>query len=122
MDSFVVKFKLSYFQISFVIAETQKCMRVDFFGILFLIAAGHLECIQLLIRHGADVNLPDVKAQPPLMMAVKNKHFECVRALLDAGANPNGDERSLCSPLYVAAMDGFTDALMASAMQLMFNI
>lgn len=74
--------------------------------------AGHLDCVRLLVRHGADVNLPDVKAQPPLMMAVKNHHIDCVRELLNNGANPNGDERSLCSPLYIAAMDGFTDALM----------
>jgi ankyrin repeat protein len=55
------------------------------------------------------------------MMAVKNRHFECVRALLNAGANPNGDERSLCSPLYIASMDGFTDAIVASITLLLRN-
>lgn len=78
-------------------------------------SAGHSECVRLLVSHGADVNLPDVKAQPPLMMAVKNRHIVCVRELLIAGANPNGDDRSLCSPLYIAAMDGFTDAILVVA-------
>ena len=76
-----------------------------------LSAAGHVECVRLLVHHGADVNLPDVKAQSPLMMAVKNRHIACVRELLLNGSNPNGDQNSLCSPLYIAAMDGFTEAL-----------
>jgi len=45
------------------------------------------------------------------MMAVKNQHFNCVHALLVAGANPNGDARSLCSPLYIAAMNGYVEIL-----------
>jgi len=44
-------------------------------------------------------------------MAVKNQHIQCVRALLVAGANANGDARSLCSPLYIAAMNGYKDIL-----------
>jgi len=67
--------------------------------------------MKLLLEHGADVNVPDIKAQTPLTMAVKNRHLNCVHALLVAGANPNGDARSLCSPLYIAAMDGFKDIL-----------
>lgn len=65
----------------------------------------------MLVHYGADVNVPDIKAQTPLMMAVKNQHFNCVHALLVAGANPNGDARSLCSPLYIAAMNGYVEIL-----------
>ena len=67
--------------------------------------------MELLVQYGADVNVPDIKAQTPLTMAVKNQHIRCVRALLVAGANPNGDARSLCSPLYIAAMNGYKDIL-----------
>ena len=67
--------------------------------------------MKLLLQDGADVNVPDIKAQTPLTMAVKNRHINCVHALLVAGANPNGDARSLCSPLYIAAMNGFKEIL-----------
>ena len=67
--------------------------------------------MELLIQHGADVNVPDIKAQTPLMMAVKNQHIKCVHTLLVAGANPNGDARSLCSPVYIAAMNGYKNIL-----------
>jgi len=67
--------------------------------------------LELLVHYGADVNVPDIKAQTPLTMAVKNRHIKCVLALLLAGANPNGDARSLCSPMYIAAMNGCKDIL-----------
>ena len=79
------------------------------FVLLFL--GGHVDCLELLLQHGANVNVPDIKAQTPLTMAVKNQHINCVHALLVVGANPNGDARSLCSPLYIAAMNGFKDIL-----------
>jgi len=76
-----------------------------------VILEGYIDCLELLLQHGADVNVPDIKAQTPLTMAVKNQHIKCVHALLVAGANPNGDARSLCSPLYIAAMNGYKDIL-----------
>jgi len=76
-----------------------------------LISGGYVDCLELLVHYGADVNVPDIKAQTPLTMAVKNRHIKCVLALLLAGANPNGDARSLCSPMYIAAMNGCKDIL-----------
>jgi len=67
--------------------------------------------LELLFHYGADVNVPDIKAQTPLTMAVKNQHINCVHTLLVAGANPNGDARSLCSPIYIAAMNGYKDIM-----------
>jgi len=81
---------------------------LDLYGV---ISGGHFDCLEFLLQHGADVNVPDIKAQTPLTMAVKNRHIKCVHRLLVAGANPNGDARSLCSPLYIAAMNGFKDIL-----------
>ncbi len=46
------------------------------------------------------------QAQTSLFVAVKNRHLRCVQLLLHYGANPNGDLSCLCTPLYVAAMDG----------------
>jgi len=75
--------------------------------VYIIILGGFVDCLEMLICHGADLDVPDIKAQTPLMMAVKNQHINCVSALLLAGANPNGDARSLCSPVYIAAMNGY---------------
>ncbi|KAI8500767.1 Ankyrin Repeat [Branchiostoma belcheri] len=69
-------------------------------------AQGHQEVIRLLVRNKAKLNFPDVKAQTPVLLAVKGRHVGCVRILLEAGANPNGWQNSLCTPLYQAALDG----------------
>ena len=72
---------------------------------------GHAECVEYLIKTGANVDLIDMKAQTPLFVAIKNKHLRCACVLLQAGANPNGDCASLCTPLYIAAMEGFLDGV-----------
>ncbi len=74
-------------------------------------SVGEARCVDILIQSGADVNLSDIKAQTALVVAVKKKRVECVKQLLDAGADPDGDTQNLCSPLYVAAMEGFFEAL-----------
>lgn len=75
------------------------------------IGRGHIECASFLIQNGADVDLPDFKAQTPLFIAVKNHDVEAVQLLLEAGANPNGDSNNLSSPLYTAARDGFVEGI-----------
>ena len=81
---------------------------------LFFFSAGHSDVVQYLVLQGADVDLVDVKCQTSLYMAVKHKHLECIKILLRAGANPNGDLMSLCTPLYIAAMDGYFDGVVVS--------
>jgi hypothetical protein len=54
---------------------------------LFLAAeAGHLDCIDLLIAAGADVNRADVHGFSPLYAACFHGHEQCVRFLLNHGA------------------------------------
>lgn len=83
---------------------------VELFCLCF-VSAGHSECVRHLLWHGASVDIADIKAQTPLFVAIKNRHIDCVRALLEAGANPDGNQSSLCSPAYIAAMDGFADGI-----------
>ena len=59
------------------------------------IAAGNVEAIKCLVKHGAEVDLTDVKAQTPLFVAIVNQHWESARALLEAGADPNGSDRNM---------------------------
>ena len=72
-----------------------------------LFTAGRVECVTLLLQEGAELDTPDVKAQTPLYVAVKNHHVDCVDLLLAAGACPDGHPATMACPLYLAAMDGF---------------
>uniref|UniRef100_F6WTX7 Ankyrin repeat and SOCS box protein 12 n=1 Tax=Monodelphis domestica TaxID=13616 RepID=F6WTX7_MONDO len=67
---------------------------------------GHLNCLEVLLAHGAEVDSLDVKAQTPLFTAVSHGHLDCVRVLLDAGASPGGSIYNNSSPVLTAARDG----------------
>lgn len=45
--------------------------------------------IDVLIRHGADVNTMDERGVSPLFMAIFSQDYELCRALIEAGANTN---------------------------------
>ncbi|XP_027864252.1 ankyrin repeat and SOCS box protein 12a isoform X2 [Xiphophorus couchianus] len=74
-------------------------------------ALGRLRCLELLLGHGAEIDVLDVKAQTPLFTAVSGKHLDCVAALLKAGADPNGSQYNNCSPVLTAAREGDVDIL-----------
>lgn len=70
------------------------------------VSKGHLNCLQVLLAHGALVDCIDVKAQTPLFTAVRGKYLECVLTLLRAGADPDGSPSNNCSPVLTAAQEG----------------
>ncbi|KAM4733182.1 ankyrin repeat and SOCS box protein 12-like [Anableps anableps] len=74
-------------------------------------ALGHPRCLELLLEHGAEIDILDVKAQTPLFTAVSGKHLDCVVTLLKAGADPNGSQYNNCSPVLTAAREGDVDIL-----------
>ena len=59
----------------------------------------------LLLEHGADPNVSDVKGSTPLMMAASCEDTRAVDLLLRAGANPNA----------TTPADGFTALWMCTA-------
>lgn len=65
-------------------------------------AADHNKMIQLLIAHGADVNLRGITGTTPLFWAVMRGQKDDVKFLLDHGADPNlansfGDTPLICA-------------------------
>ena len=72
-----------------------------------MLPAGHLPCVEALLKAGASVDCLDVKAQTPLFVAMVNQHWSVARALLQAGADPNGSTANLCSPLSIMCQRGF---------------
>jgi len=66
---------------------------------------GNAEVAKLLIKRGADVNLPVSWQRTPLYAANKGGHAEIVKLLLDNGADPNQLAKAQ-TPLHVAAENG----------------
>jgi ankyrin repeat protein len=59
-----------------------------------LIAAagnGHGQCVQLLLQHGAEVNISNSRGQTALLAASQSLFMYVVEILLDAGAKPSMD-------------------------------
>jgi ankyrin repeat protein len=52
-------------------------------------AEGHLDCVQLLLEHGADIEAVTKDGWPPLHMAARWDRVELVKFLLEEGADPN---------------------------------
>ena len=52
-------------------------------------AQGLTECVNMLMRMGADVNRRDVNGFTALTLATLNNHITCVESLITAGADVN---------------------------------
>ena len=73
--------------------------------------AGHLRVVQLLLRHGVDVDVQDDENRTPLRVASQSGHCDVVQYLIDHGANVNlkGDGQN--TPLNWAAYGGHVDVV-----------
>ena len=59
---------------------------------------GHLDCLNILIKHGANPDIPNIKMQYPLHFAAFKEHPDAVEALLVGGANPRVLDRKGRTP------------------------
>ncbi|KAL5471322.1 hypothetical protein EMCRGX_G029423 [Ephydatia muelleri] len=66
------------------------------------LVAGHMECVQVLLDQGADVNMQSEDGTTALMMASQAGHMECVQVLLDKGADVNMQRESGDTALHLA--------------------
>lgn len=71
---------------------------------------GHLDCIKVLLEHGADIHSADIEDETALTLAAAWGHTDCVRYLLEQGANVN-DCAVDGTPLIYAAQRGNEDCV-----------
>ena len=67
---------------------------------------GFVQCVELLLDKGADVNVTNIYGYTPLIYAAKKGSRECVKLLLDKGADVNVGDNHWYTPLIYAAKKG----------------
>ncbi len=67
---------------------------------------GKTDCIELLIRHGGNVDAASADEKTPLHVAVANDNPDCVEMLVRHGANINAAAVKMVTPLHVAVTNG----------------
>ena len=77
-------------------------------GLILASSAGHVDCVNVLIDHGAQVNVPDKKGRLALIMASMNGHTEIVKVLVGHKARVNVQDKKGRLALVMASINGYT--------------
>ena len=72
---------------------------------------GHVECLQLLVQHGADVHKRDKYGRTAAHWAEVNDHKEALLVLLDAGCEVDATDSNELTPLMCAVYGGHVECL-----------
>ena len=73
-----------------------------FTPLLYAAREGCVECAQILVEAGADLNKADPEGISPLLMAIMNERFDLAAYLIRKGADPNKWDLWGRAPLYQA--------------------
>src|SRR5690606_41222909 len=66
--------------------------RGGFTPLLYAARENCRECADILVRHGADLNLADPGGVSPLVIALINGNFDIAKRLIEAGADVRSEE------------------------------
>ena len=87
-------------------------------GVTALMKAAHcgrLECVHVLLKRGAAMDLVDLEGEPAVAWAVNGGHVSCLQALLDHGAAVNFVDDAGETALMKAAWEGSLECLVVVA-------
>jgi ankyrin repeat protein len=71
-------------------------------ALLYAARGGCYDCVEAMIKAGANVNTPTPEGVTPLMTALDNDHNDVAKLFLDHGANPNVSDWWGRTALYIA--------------------
>jgi len=103
-------------QVKLLISFGVKCDShyMGFTALMAAAAAGHLNCLKVLIARGADVNIKDEDGLGALAMAIYKQRLDCVEYLVSEGADVWAKAKDGVTPLKAAIrLDGSVDFLNA---------
>ncbi|MEO8314167.1 MAG: ankyrin repeat domain-containing protein [Pseudomonadota bacterium] len=80
--------------------------RGGFTPLLYAARENCRECVEILIRHGVDLNKSDPSHVVPLVIAMINGNFDIAKRLVEAGADVNQWDTYGQAPLHVAIAGG----------------
>ena len=86
----------------------------DVFGLTAIHIAslkGHKDCVESLLRAGADVNVKNINGLTAIHIASLKGHKDCVESLLRAGADVNVKNINGWTALYCAKYIGYGDCV-----------
>ena len=69
---------------------------------------GHMECVDLLLRMGANVEIMDEQGNGPMHFTASEGRTGCMRALVDAKADVNSRGGQGFRPIFLSCMRGHT--------------
>jgi ankyrin repeat protein len=73
-----------------------------FTPLLYAARENCIACVDVLLAHGADINLPDPDGVSPLLLAIMNANWDLARKLIEAGADVNQWDIYGEAPLFTA--------------------
>lgn len=84
---------------------------------LLLTVGGHVECVRILLEHGASATLANALGESALHVAAWDGHAEVVSLLLGSGASPSKRGPEGETPLLLAADGGHLEVHMHPSTQ-----
>jgi len=74
-------------------------------------AWGDKEAIEVLLKHGADINSVGAEGETPIFRAIKPKNEDFLRFLISHGARVDVTDAKGFTPLDIARIQGYKDIL-----------